>query len=311
MSDTSQTFSSNKNLSIGSNGQEVINIQRSLNNRPPSNLPPLNPDGIFGKKTDARVREFQKNNGLAVDGVIGPHTQASLAGMQAGTYNAKCRCGNPLNLPICTPREVIDFFRNSRVSLGISSAGGSGPLQMLDDTQKAVAMTVYGMSLDFSTIFISRLRGFGGRPFTMIFKDSNQIVQIMNCGTFSPDRNTLIHELAHVWQSQHHSSKSRFMVNAVDSQAGAVVASTAAAFGDPMVSLNKRFPTYYPFDAYAYDPGLPIGSMAAEQMAKAIEDGVGGVVSHIKGVTMNAVDSACVTGLSRPGFADHRLTGVV
>jgi hypothetical protein len=169
---------------------------------------------------------------------------------------------------------------------------------------------VYGESLDFSSIFISNITGFGGRPFTVAFKDTNQIVQIMNCGTFAPDRKTLIHELAHVWQSQHHSDNFRFMVNAVDSQAGAVVASTAAAIDDPIVILNSDFPAFYPFDAYAYNPGLPFANMAAEQMAKAVENGETAVVAHVKSVTMNMIDSSCMAALSKPGFADRRMPGV-
>jgi peptidoglycan hydrolase-like protein with peptidoglycan-binding domain len=35
-------------------------------------------DGIFGAVTDNAVRDYQKKNGLAVDGVVGPKTWAKL-----------------------------------------------------------------------------------------------------------------------------------------------------------------------------------------------------------------------------------------
>jgi hypothetical protein len=321
MSDSGQIFSSMGNLSIGSNGQDVLNIQLALNTRPPSRLPQLNPDGIFGKKTDLRVREFQTNRRLFVDGIVGPQTMAALVGGEQEPTGIR-NCCNPENFTMGQQRDIADFFQKDRLKSGnqfgfairgssvAAPSTGSGPIRMLDDTQKSIAVTVYGASLDFSSIFISNKKGLGGRPFTIAFKDTNQIVQIMNCGTFAPDRKTLIHELAHVWQSQHHSDKFRFMVNAVDSQAGAVVASTAAALDDPIVLLNVDFPAFFPFDAYAYNPGLPFANMAAEQMAKAIENGETAIVSHIKGVTMNMIDSSCVAALSKPGFADRRMPGV-
>lgn len=71
-----------RNLRLGAYGQGVDMIQLSLNNRPPTLLPLLKVDGVFGAKTDARVREFQKNNSLAVDGVVGKDTLAAL-GLQA------------------------------------------------------------------------------------------------------------------------------------------------------------------------------------------------------------------------------------
>lgn len=49
----------------GSRGEMVKQIQKALH---------LYPDGIFGILTEEAVKEFQKNNGLTVDGIVGPQT---------------------------------------------------------------------------------------------------------------------------------------------------------------------------------------------------------------------------------------------
>ena len=53
----------------GSKGEIVKQIQKALH---------LYPDGIFGVLTEEAVREFQKTNGLIVDGIVGPATIAYL-----------------------------------------------------------------------------------------------------------------------------------------------------------------------------------------------------------------------------------------
>jgi hypothetical protein len=324
MSDIGGIFSSNnRDLSIGSSGGDVSDLQNALNNRPPSNLPDLDPDGIFGQKTDARVREFQRYNQLAVDGIVGPITRAALIGDNPDTNYLSSNCCQPEDIPMARSGEFSNFLKNRNVSSspsfgftgsavvsGASSAGSSGPLRMLTDAQVAVAKSVYGDSLDFSSIFISNKTGIGGRPFTMAFPDSSGTVQIMNLGTYSPRRNTLIHELGHVWQSQHHSDKYRFMINSVGSMKEALKASSLAVITDPMVSLNKDFPAFFPFDAYAYDPSTPFVNLAAEQMAQAIENGESAIVAHVKGVTKNVIDSSLIAALSKPGYGDHRVPGV-
>ena len=61
----------------GSRGTEVGECQNALNLKlRPS--PGLTADGIFGGKTDAAVRAFQRQAGLVPDGVIGPNTHAAL-----------------------------------------------------------------------------------------------------------------------------------------------------------------------------------------------------------------------------------------
>lgn len=65
-------------LKTGMYGQGIDIVQLALNNHPPSILPPLKVDGIFGPKTEARVREFQRSRGLKVDGAVGPDTRRAL-----------------------------------------------------------------------------------------------------------------------------------------------------------------------------------------------------------------------------------------
>lgn len=66
-------------LRWGSIGQDVRNLQAALNLWPGSTRQPLNADGIFGPKTNARVREYQQGNHLVCDGIVGPLTWGALA----------------------------------------------------------------------------------------------------------------------------------------------------------------------------------------------------------------------------------------
>jgi peptidoglycan hydrolase-like protein with peptidoglycan-binding domain len=64
-------------LSLGAVGAAVIELQKALNGLP-SRLARLTADGIFGQKTRGRVVEFQGENGLDPDGVVGPLTWEKL-----------------------------------------------------------------------------------------------------------------------------------------------------------------------------------------------------------------------------------------
>lgn len=69
-------------LSIGAVGAAVTELQNTLN-RLPTKLAQLVTDGVFGQKTRARVLEFQGDNGLDADGVVGPLTWEKLIALVA------------------------------------------------------------------------------------------------------------------------------------------------------------------------------------------------------------------------------------
>ena len=62
---------------MGSQGRDVQELQRRLNLCKTS-LPRLAEDRIFGPKTLARVKEFQVDNSLFPDGIVGPDTEQVL-----------------------------------------------------------------------------------------------------------------------------------------------------------------------------------------------------------------------------------------
>lgn len=63
-------------LKNGSRGDEVLELQKRLN----QNGYNLTEDGIYGQNTANAVRDYQKKNGLSVDGIYGDQTRASLVG---------------------------------------------------------------------------------------------------------------------------------------------------------------------------------------------------------------------------------------
>jgi len=61
-------------IAFGSYGGDVKLLQEALNNHGYK----LTVDGIFGKKTEDAVKDFQSKNGLKADGIVGPKTVAKL-----------------------------------------------------------------------------------------------------------------------------------------------------------------------------------------------------------------------------------------
>lgn len=68
-------MSNKKQLSFGSSGEDVKNLQLRLNEIGNYNL---QTDGIYGSNTQAAVKDYQQKNGLATDGIVGTQTWSSL-----------------------------------------------------------------------------------------------------------------------------------------------------------------------------------------------------------------------------------------
>lgn len=99
-------------IKLGSRGADVVTLQKRLN---------LQPDGIFGLLTDEAVREFQKANGLTVDGIVGAKTWAKL-----GTLTNKRNIKEIIVHCSATPEGkdfTVDDIRKWHLARGFSDIG--------------------------------------------------------------------------------------------------------------------------------------------------------------------------------------------
>jgi hypothetical protein len=312
-----------KTLSFGNMLPEVFELQSRLNLRPPTALPALKVDGIFGQKTQARVKEFQRNNNLIADGIVGPKTWAQLPAPKTDVpLRSGINCGTSVpannNQAFAIRQSFVSDFATSASSSSFLPSLPSRPrfLKVGGSIHEPIARAVYGSSLNYDSIFISDKTGVGNLPFTIAINidfASSAItglpvgpVVVMNCGTLAPRRDLLIHESAHAWQSQHHQNPQRFMGNSVEGQAMALAVNTASA---PI--SNADFPLHFPFSTYAAVPGSPFTSYGAEQIANQVEHGVAAIVSHVSSVPAGARDAANETSLATARVGDRRTPGVI
>jgi peptidoglycan hydrolase-like protein with peptidoglycan-binding domain len=115
-------------ISFGSAGADVSLAQDRLNSSPPSRLPELRVDGIFGAKTLTRVREFQVNRNLASDGVVGPKTWAQLLDSQLSLqdFEELGRLASSLLREIGGGPEQVGYFERHHAKIrAIATAGNA------------------------------------------------------------------------------------------------------------------------------------------------------------------------------------------
>ena len=77
-----------RSLSKGTTGADVRELQAALNFHVRAPNEPLQPDGIFGPKTDERTRHFQGLAGINADGIVGPITLQQLYRSTNGALHA-------------------------------------------------------------------------------------------------------------------------------------------------------------------------------------------------------------------------------
>jgi hypothetical protein len=71
-------------VSVGFQGSQVTIVQDAMNRIQDADplsgdsFPLLELDGLFGPKTNARVKEFQSKNSLVADGIVGPRTREAI-----------------------------------------------------------------------------------------------------------------------------------------------------------------------------------------------------------------------------------------
>lgn len=119
-----------KTLSYGSTGSEVSNLQNLLN----SNGYSLSVDGIFGDKTLAALKDWQKKYGYTVDGLAGPNTISRLGGTSSTSANSDAEA---------IYRELIENNDNAAANAS-GTADATGTAASGDGTTTDTSVSVSG-----------------------------------------------------------------------------------------------------------------------------------------------------------------------
>lgn len=107
-------------LRKGVSGEDVLDLQMLLNAKYGFNL---DLDGNFGKATEAAVKEFQKQHGLTVDGIVGPKTWKALG--VSGNTNPPADNGNNEIKPSESLADKPDIILTDEIKTAIRAAYAS------------------------------------------------------------------------------------------------------------------------------------------------------------------------------------------
>ena len=239
---------------------------------------------------------------------------------------------DPVNLPSigALPGPIQAILTSQKVRLPTRA-------RCLDAGEIAAATAVYGASLAFENIRITDGLGGDGRPFTFVHPTGPRWIVFLNLGPRTFDNpngsiRVLIHELAHAWQSQHHSNPLQFMLNCAQSQMEAAAATIVSAansnrwlrIGSGLGGVNAPNLNLGDADAYAYVPGGFLGDYAGEQIAQHVENSLDGaglsaaavagaavIRTHVRSVRAGDRDPDNVRSLSQVRYEFENTPGVV
>ena len=117
-------------LQTGSRGNNVENLQRQL---AAQGFNPGTADGIYGTRTRRAVEQFQRANGLQVDGRAGPRTFARLQRERNSDGFQDTRVDNTTGTPRVAPRrtgdyrELAEFARQRGFTVTSTNGGRHNP----------------------------------------------------------------------------------------------------------------------------------------------------------------------------------------
>ena len=97
-------------------------------------------DGESGQQTTAAVMAFQRVNGLAVDGVVGPKTTVAL---EAGSAEPVLAGGGPNRIEVDLDRQLLHLVRGGQRVVTLQVSSGSGELYQ-NAAGTATALTPVG-----------------------------------------------------------------------------------------------------------------------------------------------------------------------
>src|ERR1700722_10528982 len=310
-----------RTLCLGMEGHDVCILQATLNSSS-SQSAPLTIDGIFWSRTMARVKDFQRENQLDVDGIVGPITWGKLLedgaapGPDSLLCDVFCDNGNAQHLNSTELTALTQAVSSNSASSLVGSSAGSSVLgfslpklpslpkvtlpkfrPLVGSPEEPIATSVYGSGIDHATVFFSDKTGIGGRAFTVSVPATllTPARQVMNVGP-APSHDTVQHELAHVWQAQHATDPTLYMSNSIESQGLAEAANFA---------FKKKT-----FSAYGYRPGKKFSEYAAEQIAEQAENNETAILSHMRSIAPGKVDPDNDLSLGTPRIEDTSAPGV-
>lgn len=291
-------------VGLGSQGSLVRHLQDRLNKALPL-TPVLAVDGVFGPLTLNRVRRFQIQHELTVDGVVGPITWDAIEKTASGAFRPitrRIRAWNQCGCAAIWKRGIDASFVAISTKLVESRVTAAGQPAFADATDSdrvgdvagievtrvpdsilAILNPVYGSSIDYDNVRMTNQSGIGGRAFVLtVYKSPlprRTAISFVNIGT-DTRTHTLIHEFGHVWQAQHHSDPTAYMVNALASQ-GLEEAKNAADRTDQ-------------WSAYAYKTGKRFEEYGAEQIAQMIANGETAIIGRVRSAAKWVVDDGLI-----------------
>ena len=123
--DSSGLFGKNSLLQNGTKNPDVYTLQQALATRgyTGKNGQPLAVDGIFGGNTEYAVKNFQRANGLVVDGLVGKNTWEALGLSFDNQYESGGYTGTPSSYGRGTFVKANGFNTNKGISIGSFETG--------------------------------------------------------------------------------------------------------------------------------------------------------------------------------------------